>query len=33
MLDCPAYDPPYHVSETVLAADRLRGSDGWADPE
>jgi ADP-ribose pyrophosphatase len=32
-LDCPNYDPPYHVDETVLAASRLDDGDGWADPE
>jgi ADP-ribose pyrophosphatase len=30
---CDGYEPPYHVADTVLAADRTRVSDGWADPE
>ena len=33
MMECPHYDPPYYVSRSVLASDRSRGKDGWADPE
>ena len=33
MLDCPDYDPPYHVDESVLANDSSKVADGWADPE
>jgi ADP-ribose pyrophosphatase len=33
MLDCPNYDPPYHVDPTVLANDSSKVPDGWADPE
>ena len=33
MLDCEEYDPPYHVDATVLAHDRTKVKDGWADPE
>ena len=33
VLDCPDYDPPYHVDETVLANDRSKVADGWAEPE
>jgi ADP-ribose pyrophosphatase len=33
MLDCPDYDPPYHVDEAVLANDSSKVDDGWADPE
>jgi ADP-ribose pyrophosphatase len=33
LLDCEAYDPPYHVDSLVLASDRLSIVDGWADPE
>ncbi|MEC4687235.1 MAG: NUDIX domain-containing protein, partial [Nitrospirota bacterium] len=33
VLDCPEYDPPYHVDESVLANDRTKKPDGWADPE
>ena len=33
MLDCEEYDPPYHVDAEVLAGDRTRVPDGWADPE
>ncbi len=32
-LDCPSYDPPYHVADAVLRASRLDMTDGWADPE
>jgi len=32
-LDCPDYDPPYHVDPTVLAADSSKVDSGWADPE
>jgi ADP-ribose pyrophosphatase YjhB (NUDIX family) len=27
------YDPPYHVDPAVIASDRSRVDDGWADPE
>ena len=33
VLDCPEYDPPYHVDESVLANDRTKKPHGWADPE
>ncbi|TNF76601.1 MAG: NUDIX domain-containing protein [Acidobacteria bacterium] len=33
VLDCPDYDPPYHVDEIVLANDSSKVADGWADPE
>jgi ADP-ribose pyrophosphatase len=33
VLDCPDYDPPYHVDPAVLANDRLTVPKGWADPE
>jgi len=33
ILDCPDYDPPYHVDPTVLANDSSKVPDGWADPE
>ena len=33
MLDCPGYDPPYHVDESVLANDSSKVDGGWADPE
>jgi ADP-ribose pyrophosphatase len=33
VLDCLEYDPPYHVDESVLANDRTKKPDGWADPE
>ena len=33
VLDCPEYDPPYHVDESVLANDWTKKPDGWADPE
>jgi ADP-ribose pyrophosphatase len=32
-LECPGYDPPYHVDPSVLASDRTRAPGGWADPE
>ena len=31
--ECPEYDPPYHVDETVLANDSSSTLNGWADPE
>jgi len=33
LLDCPDYDPPYHVDPAVLANNRTEITDGWADPE
>jgi ADP-ribose pyrophosphatase len=33
MVDCPDYDPPYHVDPAVLSNDRSKVADGWADPE
>jgi ADP-ribose pyrophosphatase len=30
VVECPHYEPPYHVDPSVLAAV---GPDGWADPE
>jgi ADP-ribose pyrophosphatase len=33
VLDCPEYDPPYYVADSVLANDRTKKPDGWADPE
>ena len=33
VLDCLEYDPPYHVDKSVLANDRTKRPDGWADPE
>ncbi len=33
VLDCPDYDPPYYVHQSVLDNDRSKVSDGWADPE
>ena len=32
-VECDEYDPPYHVDPAVLANDRTRVADGWADPE
>ena len=32
-VECPEYDPPYHVAAEVLANDRTRVARGWADPE
>jgi ADP-ribose pyrophosphatase len=32
-LDCPDYDPPYHVDASVLEQDRSGNPAGWADPE
>jgi ADP-ribose pyrophosphatase len=32
-LECPGYDPPYHVDPSVLANDRTTVDGGWADPE
>jgi ADP-ribose pyrophosphatase len=32
-MPCDDYDPPYHVSDTVLASDRTSVEGGWADPE
>jgi ADP-ribose pyrophosphatase len=32
-IDCPEYDPPYHVEPVVLENDRTRVAGGWADPE
>ncbi len=32
-LDCPEYDPPYHVDASVLEQDRSTAATGWADPE
>jgi ADP-ribose pyrophosphatase len=32
-LDCPEYDPPYHVDASVLEQDRSKTPAGWADPE
>jgi ADP-ribose pyrophosphatase len=31
--ECPDYTPPYYVDPSVLANDRSRTPDGWADPE
>jgi ADP-ribose pyrophosphatase len=33
LLDCEAYDPPYHVDPSVLQNDRMTVDGGWADPE
>ncbi len=33
ILECPEYDPPYHVDGSVLEQDRTRRPGGWADPE
>ncbi len=33
LLECPDYDPPYHVDPAVLANDRTKTEGGWADPE
>jgi ADP-ribose pyrophosphatase len=33
VLDCPGYDPPYHVDEAVLGAAETVSSYAWADPE
>lgn len=33
VLECPGYDPPYYVDPSVLANDRLKVPNGWADPE
>jgi ADP-ribose pyrophosphatase len=32
-VECPEYDPPYHVDETVLCNDNSKIPNGWADPE
>lgn len=32
-VDCPEYDPPYHVDAAVLAHDRASIDGGLADPE
>jgi len=32
-IECPEYDPPYHVEAAVLEHDRTRVAGGWADPE
>ncbi|HEX7024454.1 MAG TPA: phosphotransferase, partial [Gemmatimonadales bacterium] len=32
-IECPDYDPPYHVEPHVLEMDRTRVPGGWADPE
>ncbi len=32
-LECPEYDPPYHVDQLVLANDSSKIPGGWADPE
>jgi len=33
MLEPEEYSPPYHVDPLVLAQDRTKTEDGWADPE
>jgi ADP-ribose pyrophosphatase len=33
ILDCPDYDPTYHVDPAVLANDSSKVPNGWADPE
>lgn len=32
-VECAGYQPPYYVSPEVLANDRTRVLEGWADPE
>jgi ADP-ribose pyrophosphatase len=32
-VECPEYDPPYHVDERVLGNDNSKIPNGWADPE
>jgi len=32
-VQCPDYDPPYHVDADVLENDRSRVRGGWANPE
>jgi ADP-ribose pyrophosphatase len=32
-LDCPEYNPRYHVDASVLEQDRSKTTTGWADPE
>jgi ADP-ribose pyrophosphatase len=32
-VECPEYDPPYYVHDSVLANDPEKVPGGWADPE
>ncbi|MHC5023931.1 MAG: phosphotransferase [Planctomycetota bacterium] len=32
-VECPEYEPPYYVHESVLANDPQKVPGGWADPE